>query len=110
MAARDLASLPQVSVAELRVLLAAGEVDLLDVRQPPEWSAGHVAEATFITGAELTQKAASLPDDRPLAVMCGSGFRSSIAASVLLSQGRRSVLNVSGGMAAWRAAGYPIDQ
>ncbi|MDQ2827233.1 MAG: MBL fold metallo-hydrolase [Actinomycetota bacterium] len=108
-AARELASLPQITVHELATRLRTGEVDLLDVRQPGEWVAGHVGGAAFLTGAELPRRAHELADDRPLAVMCGSGFRSSVAASLLASQGRPGVVNVAGGMAAWTAAGYPVE-
>lgn len=104
----DVGRLPTVTVHELRSRLEAGDLDLLDVRQPAEWSSGHVAGATFITGGELPGRLDDVPDgDRPLAVMCGSGFRSSVAASLLASRGRPGVVNVVGGMAAWKAAGYP---
>ena len=42
-----------------------------------------------------------LPKDEPLAVICGSGYRSSIAASFLQSRGFRRVQNVMGGMGAY---------
>jgi len=96
-------------VHELAARFGAGEVDLLDVRQPGEWAAGHVGGATFLTGAALPAQAGELAEGRPLAVMCGSGFRSSVAASLLLSRGRLGVLNVAGGMAAWKTARYPIE-
>jgi hydroxyacylglutathione hydrolase len=105
--ARPLGQLPQITVHELKERLESGEVDLLDVRQPGEWSAGHVPGAHFVTGGELPSRVDEVPDrDRPLAVMCGSGFRSSVSASLLRSRGRDGVINVLGGMAAWNAAGY----
>jgi len=45
--------------------------------------------------------------DRPVAVICGSGFRSSVAASLMVAHGREA-LTVVGGMTAWRAAGLPV--
>jgi hydroxyacylglutathione hydrolase len=52
-----------------------------------------------------------VPDgDRPLAVVCGSGYRSSVSASLLTCSGRTQVLNVLGGMTAWNAAGYPTTE
>ena len=107
-AALDLERLPQITVHELRPRLAAGEVDVLDVRQPAEWAAGHVAGATFVTGAELPLRLDEVPDrGRPLAVVCGSGYRSSAAASVVARARHLEPLNVIGGMSAWKAAGYP---
>ena len=44
---------------------------------------------------------------RPVAVACGSGYRSSVAASLLATRTELDVVNVLGGMTAWTAAGYP---
>ncbi|MBW3575365.1 MAG: MBL fold metallo-hydrolase [Actinobacteria bacterium] len=104
---RDIAHLAQITVHELRGRLQRDEVDLLDVRQPAEWAAGHVPEAVFVTGAELPARAHELPDGKPLAVICGSGYRSSVSASLLAARRGLPVLNVLGGMAAWKQAGYP---
>jgi hydroxyacylglutathione hydrolase len=106
-AALDIARLPQISVHELRHQVEAGEVNVLDVRQPAEWAAGHVDDAVFITGAELPGRLDDVPSDKPLAVMCGSGYRSSVSASLLARRGL-DVTNVLGGMSAWNAAGYPM--
>lgn len=111
-AALDIERLPQITVHELRTKLEAGEVNLLDVRQPGEWAAGHVEGATFITGAALPGRLDEVPDDKPLAVTCGSGYRSSVSSS-LLARGQEptlEVLNVLGGMSAWKAAGYPTTK
>jgi hydroxyacylglutathione hydrolase len=108
-AALDLERLPQITVHELRRRLAAGEVDLLDVRQPAEWAEGHVEGAAFITGGELPQRVDDAPrTGRPLAVACGSGYRSSVSASLLAARTDLDVINVLGGMSAWKAAGYPM--
>ncbi len=80
-------------------------MNVLDVRQPAEWAAGHVEGAVFITGAELPGRLDDVPRDKPLAVMCGSGYRSSVSASLLACRGL-DVTNVLGGMSAWDAAGY----
>jgi hydroxyacylglutathione hydrolase len=105
--ARPIGRLPQITVHELRERLAAGELDLLDVRQPAEWAGGHVEGAHFVTGAELPRRLEEVPDEgRPVAVMCGSGYRSSVSASLLRAGGRREGVNVAGGMTAWRNAGY----
>jgi hydroxyacylglutathione hydrolase len=107
--ARPLAGLPQITVHELRRRLEADAVELLDVRQPAEWAAGHVEEATFVTGAELPERLDEVPrNGRPLAVMCGSGYRSSVSASLVAARTDVEVVNVLGGMGAWQAAGYPL--
>jgi len=110
-AARDVDRTAQVSVSELHSLLEADDVDLLDVRQPAEWAAGHARGAMLITGGELPARLDEIaPSTRPLAVVCGSGYRSSVAASVLAGLGRRPILNTIGGMSAWRAAGLPTTK
>ncbi|WP_219418036.1 rhodanese-like domain-containing protein [Pseudonocardia nigra] len=108
--ARPVDSTPQITVHELKDRLDRGEIHLLDVRQPDEWHAGHAPGATFITGAELPERLDDVPDDRPVAVTCGSGYRSSVAAGLLAHRGRRDVVNVTGGMSAWRNAAYPLER
>ncbi|HEX6418860.1 MAG TPA: MBL fold metallo-hydrolase [Acidimicrobiales bacterium] len=107
-AGRDLEMLPQITVHDLRRRLERGEVDLLDVRQPAEWAAGHVDGATFITGGELPRRLDEVPrTGRPLAVACGSGYRSSVSASLIAARTDVEVVNVLGGVTGWTAAGYP---
>lgn len=109
-AAFDIERLAQITVHELRGRLEAGEVNLLDVRQPAEWVAGHVQDATFITGGELPGRHDEVPDDKALAVTCGSGYRSSVSSSLLARNPNLDVLNVLGGMSAWKTAGYPTTK
>jgi hydroxyacylglutathione hydrolase len=102
-----IATLGQLSVREAREGAVRNEVELLDVRQPGEWREGHAAEATFLTAGELPARVDEVAGDRPVAVICGSGFRSSVVASLLVAHGREA-LTVVGGMTAWRAAGLPV--
>ena len=106
-AAFELERLPQITVEELRHRLEAGELEVLDVRQPGEWASGHIPRATFITGGELPRRTDDVPrSGKPVAVICGSGYRSSVSASLLDARTGLDVINVLGGMAAWQAAGY----
>lgn len=107
-AGKELRELPAMDVHELRRRL--DEFEVLDVRQPGEWHSGHIAGATHVTGAELDGRLDELPSRRPLAVLCGSGYRSSAAASLLLRQGVERLWNVLGGSTAWDAAGYPTTR
>ncbi|HEX6206998.1 MAG TPA: rhodanese-like domain-containing protein [Actinomycetota bacterium] len=102
---RPVREMPVVDVHELRRRL--DDVAVLDVRQPGEWRDGHIAGATHVTGAELQRRLDEVPSRRPLAVLCGTGYRSSASASLLLREGFDDVWNVLGGSAAWDAAGYP---
>ncbi|MHB8670526.1 MAG: MBL fold metallo-hydrolase [Acidimicrobiales bacterium] len=107
-AAMPLEAIPQITVHELKARLDAGEeVAVLDVRQPAEWAAGHIDGATFITGGELPSRLDEAPAVAVVATVCGSGYRSSVASSLLAAHGR-TVINVLGGMTAWNKAGYPV--
>ncbi|HEX2051952.1 MAG TPA: rhodanese-like domain-containing protein [Actinomycetota bacterium] len=106
----DVATLPQATVHEVRELLERRDVAVLDVRQPAEWADGHVPGATFVTGAELPARLDDVPNAPTVAVVCGSGFRSTVAASLIRRAHGARVVNVAGGMSAWRAAGYPVER
>jgi len=106
-AGADMATVPQVSpddVVMQRAILAP--VTILDVREDSEWASGHIPRAVHVPFHQVKQNLDRLPDGR-LAVVCGSGIRSSIAASLLRRAGRTDVANVAGGMAAWQERGYP---
>ncbi|WP_338053528.1 rhodanese-like domain-containing protein [Rhabdochromatium marinum] len=103
--------LPQWTVRQLgRAVENNKDLLVLDVRQPGEWSAGYIGGAHHLTGAELTARAGELPKDRRIATICGSGFRSSVAASVLKARGHTEVYNVLGVMTGWEAEGLPTHR
>jgi hydroxyacylglutathione hydrolase len=106
------AGLPVAGVARLDTTAlaaraGAGEVEPLDVRQPGEWATGHLAGSRLLTAAEVPARLGELPRSRTWAVLCESGYRSSVVASLLLREGFEAA-TVTGGMAAWRAAALPL--
>ncbi len=101
------AHIPQVSVAELRERLARDQAYLLDVRTDAEWRSGRIEGAHYIMAGYLAERLGELPRDKPLHIICGSGYRSSIAASLLRRSGFRDVTNVVGGMTAWKQQNFP---
>ncbi len=105
-----LATLPTLSVHDLQKRLnAAGEKPfVLDVRTESEWNAGHIEGALHIHGGKLEESYEEVPRDREVAVVCGSGYRASIASSFLQRAGYEAVSNVLGGMSAWKGAGLPV--
>jgi glyoxylase-like metal-dependent hydrolase (beta-lactamase superfamily II) len=106
----ETATLPQVSVEELRERLTSGDPPrVLDVREDSEWEGGHVEGAVHVPYHQLRRGLEGVPEG-PLAVVCGGGQRSSIAASVLLRAGRKQVENVAGGMGAWNSRGYDVER
>ena len=103
-------TLHTLSVHELAGQLKknAQYLTVLDVRTEREWRASHLDEAIHIHGGRLQNEFASVPRDKPVVVMCNSGYRAGIAASFLKREGYEDVSNVIGGVPAWKAAGLPI--
>ena len=107
-AAKPIATIPQWSVWDLRDRIESErKLVVLDVRQPQEWAEGHIEDALHITGAELPQRINEAPRDVPVAVICGSGYRSSVSSSLLAANNYKNIANVLGGMSAWKKAGFP---
>lgn len=96
---------PEVSVQEAADAAAADSVLLLDVREDDEWQAGHARAAVHMPLSRLDVTA--VPTDRPVIAVCRSGNRSGKAAAALAQVGI-DVVNMTGGMTAWTAAGLPV--
>ncbi len=95
----------RITAGSLAERLRSGAAPLLiDVRAPGEWNEGRIEGALHLPLSQLAQRTAELPADRPLVVYCASGYRSSVAASVLRRAGIREVATLVGGLAAWRSA------
>ncbi len=98
-----------VQEVDVRVF-AAAHADgalVIDVREPYEYSSGHVPGARLVPLGTVQAAARDLPGDRPLYVICASGNRSRTAAS-WLSQMGFDARSVEGGTAAWSTAGLPV--
>ncbi len=102
------ATIRQIGTSELRGRLK--DVTVVDVRSENEWASGHISGAVHVPLGYLADRAAELPRERPIVVQCQSGARSSIAASVLERLGVTNVMNLSGGISAWAAAGLPAEE
>ncbi len=86
------------------------ELQVVDVREPDEWAAGHMPGAVLIPLGELGARTRELDPARPVVVVCRSGNRSATGTSILLQSGFRDVKNLAGGMIAWAEAGKPITR
>jgi rhodanese-related sulfurtransferase len=101
----------RIAIEELSRELRAAPDDrplVIDVRQAGEYEAGHVPGSWHINAGSLGERLAELPRDRPIVAICASGYRSSVAASMLRAAGFRDVEAVPDGVPAWAAAGLPI--
>lgn len=83
---------------------------VLDVRSKAEFEGGHILDAKHIPQDELAKSAETLKKYRDKAVVacCESGMRSGAAARVLRAQGFTKVVNLQGGLQAWRAENLPL--
>jgi hydroxyacylglutathione hydrolase len=107
---RPLATVPQITVADLRSLVGKGDLQVVDVRRAAEYAAGHVPGAVHAPLDRLTAEARHLDPARPTAVLCAGGYRSSAATSLLAQRGFKDLRNVLGGTGAWIAAGYEVER
>jgi hydroxyacylglutathione hydrolase len=103
-----LQSLPQMHVTEAERDARQGRLMLLDVRSPQEWKKGHAPGARHVFLPELPATMAQLPTCKRIAVYCDSGYRASIAASLLQAQGF-DVANIPGSWQAWTACELPVQ-
>jgi hydroxyacylglutathione hydrolase len=112
-AGRETVALPQLTARELHARLSGGEaLSVLDVRGDDEWAGGHIAGASHTFAGAIAQ-GADAPidsDGGTVAVICGSGYRSSVAGSLLQARGHANLINVIGGMGAWHEADLPTTE
>jgi hydroxyacylglutathione hydrolase len=107
-----MAHITQITVDDLHNLIKKeNELQILDVRRPPEYQGGHVPHAVHAPLSSLQSHITDLALDpmKPTAVICAGGYRSSAATSILRQHGFKKLLNVSGGTGAWIDAGYPVE-
>jgi rhodanese-related sulfurtransferase len=95
-------STPELSATEAADLLT-GDAVLLDVREQHEWDAGHAPQARHLA---MSQLAGRIAEVRVICV-CHLGGRSAAVADALTRAGFDAA-NLTGGMAAWEAAGLPV--
>ena len=100
--------LGQMDVRQLKERMQ--EMQVVDVRSPREWKNGHVPGAKHIFLPELRKRAGELDRAKPTAIYCASGYRASIAASILKQEGFEALWNVPGSWEAWKKAGFPQEK
>lgn len=81
---------------------------VVDVRSIGEWTSGHINGAIHMPITAILDHLAEIPNDRPLATVCKSGYRASVVASILKNRGFGDVSSVTGGMEAWEKENLPV--
>lgn len=89
-------------------LLAQGDIQLIDVRQPEEREAGRIAGDRFIELAQLNAEVGTIDPGKPVVFYCRSGARSAMASEAFRGAGF-DAHNMLGGLLEWDAAGLPLD-
>jgi hydroxyacylglutathione hydrolase len=109
--ADDLDETLQITQMGARDFLASlespGRPLIVDVRSAQEWSHDHLEGVVHVPLPHLLRRIGGFSRNAPVTVVCGSGYRSSIAASLLESEGFERLVNVMGGMHAVRHAKRP---
>jgi rhodanese-related sulfurtransferase len=103
---------PSVNTLEATMLMNKKDSLVLDVRAADEFSQGHILNARNIPLDELEGRVKEIEryKDKPVIVACAVGSRSGGAAGLLRKHGFTNVVNLSGGIAAWRQAGLPTEK
>jgi len=106
-------SIREVSVADVRKMIDAREnIIILDVRDRHEFAEGHMPGAVNISRGSLEFKVGVIIPDKNarIVVCCGLDLRSPAATRTLNDLGYRNAVNMTGGLKAWREAGYAVEK
>jgi hydroxyacylglutathione hydrolase len=106
---RDVGRVERIDVRELHS--RDGAPQILDVREETEWREGHIPGSMHTPYHDIHALPEGLDPARPVAVICASGQRSAVAASLLKAYGARDVIHVvDGGVGTWERLGFPIER
>ena len=101
-----------IDVARLREQLNTNkDIQIVDVRTPEEYASGHLANAININynSGDFEQQLSKLSKSKKTYIYCLSGGRSSSAMDVMTISGFEKVLNMKGGIMAWKANNFPLE-
>ena len=106
----EVKQIEQVPVDDVYALEQAGMYpQVVDVRRPAEYANGHAPGSVNIPLDRLAREFDKLDPSTPTYVICQSGYRSSLGASVLENAGFKTIYNITGGTSAWIAAGLETE-
>ena len=109
---RDVQRIPRMTVPELHDRWDGEDApQVLDVRDLDEFERGHIPGAVHRPYPDVDSVPDGIDPQRPVAVICGSGQRAAVGASLLRRRGAREVIHVvDGGVGQWAGAGWPIER
>jgi rhodanese-related sulfurtransferase len=97
-----------LSPQQVSEMLAGGEAQLVDVREPYEWEAGRIAGAHHIELEHLASRSGEIERDKKVIFHCRIGRRSAMATEAFAASGY-DAYNLAGGIQAWADAGLPLE-
>jgi len=109
----DVERIQRMTVPELHERWESGDQrpQVLDVREQDEWDAGHIPGSVHEPYHDIHAVPEGIDPARPVAIICGSGQRSAVAASLLQRSGAEQVIHVvEGGVPLWKRKGWPMEQ
>ncbi len=107
---RDVQRIERLPLTSLKDRLDDGDLQVLDVREKREWNAGHIPGSVFKPWHDIDTLPEGLDASRPVAVICGSGQRAAVGASLVQRFGAEEVVHVvDGGVPKWKKLGNPIE-
>ena len=106
---RPVERIERLPLAELPA--RADEVQVLDVRERHEWDEGRIPGSAFTPWHDIDGMPSGLDPSRPIAVVCATGQRSAVAASLVQRHGGERVIHViDGGVPTWADLGHPLER
>ena len=109
--ARDVARIDRLPLEELAGRAEEGDLQIVDVRERSEWVEGHIPGSSLHTWHDIGSMPEDLEGTRPIAVICGSGERAAVGASLIQRFGAREVIHViDGGVPKWKRLGLPVEE
>lgn len=99
----------RISVDEAKEMMNDGAA-VIDVREPHEYSAGHVPKASLLPVNSVFARREELPKDQDVIFVCQIGQRSALACEMAAASGLTRIFNLEGGTEAWINAGQPVDK
>lgn len=102
----------EISVLEAVQLINRRDAIVIDVREPGEYAAGHIAAARHIPEGQLEERIKELEKfkTRPIIVSCRGGSRAASVGSALRKHGFGEVFILRGGVTAWEQASMPLEK
>jgi hydroxyacylglutathione hydrolase len=109
---RDAARIDRMRADELHARSEEdGDMQILDVRERDEWDRVHIPGSIHVPYHDIHAMPDEVDPTRPVAVICASGQRSAVAASLIARFGGEKVVHVvDGGVGTWERAGHPVER